>query len=143
MQLHFSFLYSSLIAIRSRLMSITIHLTNILKCGRFNLQVVWGLYANAKNSLYIVHREINPSKTKYHRHSIKHILCKTKDRGLQKLCSKYNKIPFYYYLFLFKTRFFELKSIATLNWSYFKAKFPFAVRGAGQTRVTSSSFEKK
>ena len=94
----------------------------MLKCGRFNLQVVWGLYANAKNSLYIVHREINPSKKKYHRHSIKRILCKTKDRGLQKLCSKYNKIPFYYYLFLFKTRFFELKSIATLNWSYFKAK---------------------
>ena len=94
----------------------------MLKCGRFTLQVVWELYANAKNSLYIVHREINPSKKKYHRHSIKRILCKTKDRGLQKLCSKYNKIPFYRYLFLFKTRFFELKSITILNWSYFKAK---------------------
>ena len=39
----------------------------MLKRGSFTLQVVWGLYANAKKSLYIVHLEINPSKKKDHR----------------------------------------------------------------------------
>ena len=38
----------------------------MLKRGSFTLQVVWGLYANAKKSLYIVHLEINPSKKKDH-----------------------------------------------------------------------------
>ena len=41
-----------------------------------------------------VHREVNPSNKKYHRHSKKYIPCKTKDiKTLQKLYSKYNKIP--------------------------------------------------
>ena len=39
----------------------------MLKRGSFTSQVVWGLYANAKKSLYIVHLEINPSKKKDHR----------------------------------------------------------------------------
>ena len=39
----------------------------MLERGSFTLQVVWGLYANAKKSLYIVNLEINPSKKKDHR----------------------------------------------------------------------------
>ena len=40
----------------------------MLKRGSFTLQVVWGLSANAKKFLYIVHLEIKPSKKKDHRH---------------------------------------------------------------------------
>ena len=36
----------------------------MLKCGSFTLQVVWGLYANAKKSMYMVHLEINHLRKK-------------------------------------------------------------------------------